>query len=340
MGDDRLRAIELLTVLVDAELAAGDVARGRGGVRELVEPADRSTLPTLRRAPRRGACRGPCAASGDLQGAMAVFEATVDEVDPGRLPWLRATLLIELARLRERAGDVAGAAARRRGGGGRRWPTLDVVLSAAATRAVGRLDAASPPRAAGDVATLTRDGKWWTATCGGMSVAPAGHEGPRVPGGADRPPGRRASRARPRRPRRGRRRTASTAGRSAMPGALLDAQARSAYRRRIEALRADADDALAAGLLETGGGDRRPSSTSSSASWPQAFGLGGRDRRAASAAERARLNVTRALRAAIVKAHRCAAGCRCGPRSPRPHRPVLRVRAGRRRRCDGSFSPD
>ncbi|MDQ4129880.1 MAG: hypothetical protein M3133_02635, partial [Actinomycetota bacterium] len=33
----------------------------------------------------------------------------------------------------------------------------------------------------------------------------------------------------------------------------------------------------------------------------QAFGLGGRSRRASSAAERARLNVTRALRAAIVK---------------------------------------
>ena len=32
-----------------------------------------------------------------------------------------------------------------------------------------------------------------------------------------------------------------------------------------------------------------------------AFGLGGRDRRAASAAERARLNVTRAVRAAIAK---------------------------------------
>ena len=32
-----------------------------------------------------------------------------------------------------------------------------------------------------------------------------------------------------------------------------------------------------------------------------AFGLGGRDRRAASAAERARLNVTRALRAALAR---------------------------------------
>ena len=33
----------------------------------------------------------------------------------------------------------------------------------------------------------------------------------------------------------------------------------------------------------------------------QAFGLGGRDRRAASAAERSRLNVTRALRAALAR---------------------------------------
>ncbi len=48
----------------------------------------------------------------------------------------------------------------------------------------------------------------------------------------------------------------------------------------------------------------RPARQSSTSWWPgsrKRFGLGGRDRRAASAAERARLNVTRALRAATAK---------------------------------------
>ncbi len=49
------------------------------------------------------------AANGDLPGAIAVLESTVDEVDPVRLAWIHATLLIELARLRELAGDAAGA---------------------------------------------------------------------------------------------------------------------------------------------------------------------------------------------------------------------------------------
>jgi hypothetical protein len=83
-------------------------------------------------------------------------------------------------------------------------------------------------------------------------------------------------------------------------GAVLDAQARLAYRHRIERLRADADDALAGGQLETAEAcqtelDQLVSQLAS------AYGLGGRDRRTASAAERARLNVTRALRSAISK---------------------------------------
>ena len=81
---------------------------------------------------------------------------------------------------------------------------------------------------------------------------------------------------------------------------MLDARARSAYRRRIEQLRSDADEALAAGLLETAEATQAELDQLV-AQLASAFGLGGRDRRAASAAERARLNVTRALRAAIAR---------------------------------------
>ena len=83
-------------------------------------------------------------------------------------------------------------------------------------------------------------------------------------------------------------------------GAVLDARARTAYRHRIEQLRAEADDALAAGLLETAEA-REAELEQLVHQLAAAFGVGGRDRRASSAAERARLNVTRALRTALAR---------------------------------------
>lgn len=81
-------------------------------------------------------------------------------------------------------------------------------------------------------------------------------------------------------------------------GEVLDARTRTTYRRRIEELRGEADDALAAGQLEKAEAVQAELDQLV-AQLAQAFGLGGRERRAASAAERARLNVTRAVRAAI-----------------------------------------
>jgi hypothetical protein len=83
-------------------------------------------------------------------------------------------------------------------------------------------------------------------------------------------------------------------------GELLDSRARAAYRHRVEALRAEIDDALAADQLDTAEA-KQDELDALVGQLAAAFGLGGRNRRAASAAERARLNVTRALRAAIAK---------------------------------------
>ncbi len=80
-------------------------------------------------------------------------------------------------------------------------------------------------------------------------------------------------------------------------GDLLDAQARSAYRYRIEALRSQIDDALASGAEERAHA-LQGELDDLVAQLAEAFGLGGRPRRASSAAERARVNVTRALRSA------------------------------------------
>jgi hypothetical protein len=83
-------------------------------------------------------------------------------------------------------------------------------------------------------------------------------------------------------------------------GVLLDATAKAAYQARIQELRAELAEAEA---------DHDPARAARAraeleflvAELARAVGLGGRDRRAAAHAERARLNVTRAIRAAMAK---------------------------------------
>ena len=301
MGDDRLRATELLFVVIEAELAAGDRDAAAAACDAIVARCGSLDVPTLRA--RAAAVRARAlAANGDAAGAIALLESAVADVDPVRLAWIHANLLVELARLRDLAGDAAGA-------------SLD---AAAAVAALERLDvvvaletiAAARPadrpsrwrhRRRGP-ASLARDGKWWNAAHGGAACSHAGLEGPGVSRRPDHQ--RRAPSAT--------RSTSSTASRASIPTARRPPHPR---RRRRAArqpgphgLPAPYRGAAVGGRRRARGrdararrGDRRTSSTSSWRQLAAAFGLGGRDRRAASAAERARLNVTRAVRAAIAK---------------------------------------
>jgi hypothetical protein len=81
-------------------------------------------------------------------------------------------------------------------------------------------------------------------------------------------------------------------------GEALDASAKAAYRRRLEELREEIEEA------ERWNDPERAERASAelefvSSELSRAVGLGGRDRRAASSAERARVSVTRAIRSAI-----------------------------------------
>ena len=81
-------------------------------------------------------------------------------------------------------------------------------------------------------------------------------------------------------------------------GALLDPQAKAAYRRRLDELEEEIQDA------ESTGDARRIEHARSEREFiarelGTALGLGGRDRVAASASERARVNVTRAVKATL-----------------------------------------
>jgi AAA ATPase domain len=81
-------------------------------------------------------------------------------------------------------------------------------------------------------------------------------------------------------------------------GALLDAEAKAAYRARLEELRAELEEAEGFNDPERAA-RARAEREFLTAELARAVGLGGRDRRAASHAERARLNATRAIRGAI-----------------------------------------
>src|SRR5258707_4170884 len=83
-------------------------------------------------------------------------------------------------------------------------------------------------------------------------------------------------------------------------GELLDAPAKNAYRRRLAEIEDDIQQARALGDTDrTGQPDARREFLVRELS--RAVGLGGRDRRAASASERARVAVTRAIRQEIVR---------------------------------------
>jgi tetratricopeptide (TPR) repeat protein len=83
-------------------------------------------------------------------------------------------------------------------------------------------------------------------------------------------------------------------------GEILDARAKDAYRRRLTEIEDDIEQARAIGNAE------RAAQADAERDFlvrelARAFGLGGRDRRAASASERARAGVTRAVRQAIAR---------------------------------------
>ncbi len=92
-------------------------------------------------------------------------------------------------------------------------------------------------------------------------------------------------------------------------GPALDASAAAAYRRRLEELRAEESDAD-----EYGDAERRAALRAEiemvAEELARGLGLGGRERRVGSASERARINVTRTIKAALHKIaeHDAAAG--------------------------------
>jgi hypothetical protein len=83
-------------------------------------------------------------------------------------------------------------------------------------------------------------------------------------------------------------------------GELLDAQARAAYRHRLDDLRSELEAARACNDPGRAGRAQHEIEILTG-ELARAVGLGGRERRAGSHAERARVNVTRAITLALAK---------------------------------------
>ena len=302
LGSDRPRATELCEVLVEAELGRGDLAAAERALTELRERSrDLSDVASVAARVATAAAHVHVAA-GDLGAAVGELEAVVDLLDAQRAPWRRALLQIELARIRAACGDDAGARIDARAAAAA-LSDLDVVVAPADAALLRELagsgDHVGRAAAAPRTATLHRSGTGWTATFAGHGVQLRDSKGIRYlaelvasPGAerhaldlVDRVEGVDPSGALDRR-------------RLGDAGPVLDGAARAHYRRRIEELRAEIDDALEAGRVDAAEA-LQEEHDELVRELSRAFGLGGRDRSSGSAAERARLNVTRSLRTAI-----------------------------------------
>jgi hypothetical protein len=299
IGDDRLRAGDLLAVLVDIELAAGDLAAATAACDDLVARVEGLDVSGLQA--RVAAVRARVlAASGDIAGAIGAMEGALDRLPPAGAPLLRATLLMELVRLHDHAGNRAAATVE----AGRAMAALeglDVVLRpedvALLDRTVRPASARSPRRA-----TLTCEDRCWVVSFGDVRCRLPETKGLRYIAELVANPGveRHALDLVDRVEGVGAGDLAVDRRSLGDAGELVDAKARTAYRHRIEALRAEIEDAFDAGAEDRA--EKLQAELDQLVSHlARAFGLGGRSRRASSTVERARLNVTRAIRAATAR---------------------------------------
>ena len=345
IGDDRLRAVELLTVLVDAELAARRRrAAADAACAELHAPHRRPRRPApCRRGPRaaraRVAGRRRRPGGRDRASSRTPSTGSTPTSCPGCAPRCSSSWPACASEAGDRAAAALDAGGRGRAGDARRGARAGRRRACSTGSAARSRDRAPASRRA---VARARTASGGSASCGGTSVRLPDTKGLRYlaelvarPGVerhvldlVDRVEGVGAATASDRR----------TLGDA---GEVLDARARAAYRRRIEA---------AAGARSTTpsppASSRRPRPSQAEldqlvAQLAQAFGLGGREPagRVGGRAGPAQRHPGAAGRHR--QAGRGAARGRRGARPAGPHRHVLRLRARpTTTRSAGSFSPD
>ncbi|MGH2717931.1 MAG: tetratricopeptide repeat protein, partial [Actinomycetota bacterium] len=306
LGGDRTRAVSLLALLVEAELGLDQPDQAELACNQLSALADLAAMPAL--VAQAAFARARVAvARDDVATAVACLEAALAGIGVGELPLLRATIHLELARLQARVDPPSALAEARaavaihaRVGAPlaefARELLAALEVDAGLIAAGGAVPGAVPTRAA-----LYRGGDYWTLQLGSATARLRDSKGirylaeliahPQVERHAldlvDLVEGMPSEAGLDRR-------------RLGDAGELLDATAKAAYRRRLEVLREDMDEAEALGD-ETRAWRIQAEIDALLAELSRAVGLGGRDRRAGGAAEKARINVTRAIRTAIAR---------------------------------------
>jgi tetratricopeptide (TPR) repeat protein len=306
LGADRVRAVPLLLAAVEAELGRGDLEAAAVRAAELTHTARQCRRPGALAQAALGAAK-VAAALGQPADAVDALEAALVRLGSEQLPLLRAAIHCTLARVLG-PGDRARAVAEAR------------AAAALHTRAGAAVDAATAlllrelgvplPDAAGTgaaegaattvvPASLRRDGAYWTVRYGEVSARLRDSKGMAYLAELLSRPGVERHvfdlvdmvEGVPTEAGLDRRHLGDA-------GPLIDAQAKDAYRRRLFQLREAMDDADACGD-QLRAEQIQAEIDAIAAELARAMGLSGRDRRASCAAEKARLNVTRAVRSAI-----------------------------------------
>jgi tetratricopeptide (TPR) repeat protein len=286
----QLQRAPLLEAQVEIEITAGDIGRARSAADELDLIAARfgSKALVAGAALARGRVR---LADGDAAGAEGSLSDAVRLWNEVGAPYEAALARMGLAEALRAGGSDHGAALERQAA----RAILDA-LEAAPSADPARLvesDAARDEQPS--VNTFRREDDYWLVVFDGHTARVRDLKGMRYLARLFADPGREFHVL------------DLVAAETGTPelvfgdaGEILDARAKDAYRRRLAEIDEDIEEALAAG-----DGERAAQADAERdfllRELAGAVGLGGRDRRAASASERARAGVTRALRYAITR---------------------------------------
>lgn len=277
--DTELQRAPLLEAQVEIEIAAGNLDRARSAADELTLVAERFHSKALVAAATLARARVRLA-EGDAAEAERLFSEA-------------ARLWNDVGAPYEAAVAQSGLAEALRTGGSEHEAALELQ----AARAVLERLAGTDDQAAAELSVFRREGDYWSLVFEGRTVRMRDLKGMRYLARLLAHPGREfhvldlvAAES------------GGGASRAALgdAGEMLDARAKSAYRRRLAEIEDDIAQARALGDTDRAaraGAERDFLVRELS----RAVGLGGRDRRAASASERARVAVTRAIRQGIAR---------------------------------------
>jgi tetratricopeptide (TPR) repeat protein len=299
-----LQRAPLLEAQVEIEIAAGHLARARSAVDELERISARCETKALAAgaALARGRVR---LADGDSAGAEEFSSRAARLWSEVGAPYETARARLCLAAAYAAGGAEHRAALEREAA----RTILEEIRAAPVPTPLMQLgnDDAQPGQPSERANLFRREGDYWSVTFDGHTVRVRDLKGMRYVARLLADPGREFHVLDLVAAERVHGGSVDAGGTRGLPhwalgdaGEVIDAQAKDAYRRRLAEIDEDIEQA------HTGGDDERAAQAETERDFlirelARAFGIGGRERRAASGSERARVGVTRAVRHAIAR---------------------------------------